>query len=175
MPSKSRAKSRKAGRTSIALPVEVPAPPTRSPKLDLSHIRHSLRTPINHILGYCEMLLEEEDMPPRIVADLQKIHAGGKQLLELIARYLDEETFALQRDLPQLQHELRTPVNHIIGYSELLIEQAEELGQRGIMADLEKIRGAARELLGLMEFCLLPAMSVSGRATSCHGGQWLPC
>jgi adenylate cyclase len=152
MPPKSRARSRKAGRA----PVETPAAPKR-PQFDLAETRHALRTPINHILGYCEMLLEEEDMPPRIVADLKKVHAGGKQLLELIARYLDEETFSLHRNLPQVQHELRTPVNHIIGYSELLIEQAEEIGQRRLVADLEKIRGAAREWLTLMESCLLPA------------------
>ena len=41
-------------------------------RLDLSRIRHELRTPINHILGYTEMLLEEEILPPgwREVGDL---------------------------------------------------------------------------------------------------------
>ena len=28
-------------------------------RVDLSRVRHELRTPINHILGYTEMLLEE--------------------------------------------------------------------------------------------------------------------
>src|SRR5512146_1026085 len=102
---------------------------------DLAGIRHELRTPINHILGYCQILLEEEDMPERIVADLRKIHAGGQQLLELISRYLDDATFRQVQDCQSVQHELRTPVNHIIGYSELLIEQAAELGQRSLLAD----------------------------------------
>ena len=58
----------------------------------------------------------------RILEDLQKIHRGGKQLLELISRYFDEATFKTERDWQEVQHELRTPVNHIIGYSELLME-----------------------------------------------------
>lgn len=55
------------------------------PRLDLSKIRHDLRTPINHILGYCEMLQEDEALPGEFAPDLARIHAGGKQLLALIA------------------------------------------------------------------------------------------
>ncbi|MRR29470.1 hypothetical protein EG834_03860, partial [bacterium] len=95
-------------------------------KADLARIRHELRTPINHIIGYCEMLMEEEQLPDRSLPDLQRIHAGGKELQGLIAHFFEEEQFHKQRDLHQLYHELRTPVNHIIGYSELLIEQAED-------------------------------------------------
>ena len=51
--------------------------------------------------------------------------------------------------LSQLRHDLRTPVNHIIGYSDLL---GEELGDRGVggLDDLDKIRSAARTLLELI-------------------------
>ena len=35
---------------------------------------------------------------------------------------------------PRLIHDLRTPLNQIIGYSEMLIEQAQEQGQRGLRA-----------------------------------------
>src|SRR5204862_6820441 len=105
-------------------------PPLRSAaprKHDLSRISHDLRTPINRILGYCEMLLEEESVPRSFIADLEKIHTGGRQLVALINEYFDDETFATKtRDLHQLCHELRTPVNHIIGYSEILQEQAED-------------------------------------------------
>jgi serine phosphatase RsbU (regulator of sigma subunit) len=49
-------------------------------------IRHKLRTPLNHIIGYSEMLLEEagnRDLAD-FAADLNKIHMAGKQLLQLI-------------------------------------------------------------------------------------------
>ncbi|HET8726848.1 MAG TPA: response regulator [Alphaproteobacteria bacterium] len=52
--------------------------------------------------------------------------------------------------LANMSHELRTPLNAIIGYSEMLLEEAEELEQPGLAADLEKIRSAARHLLALI-------------------------
>ena len=50
----------------------------------------------------------------------------------------------------QLRHDLRTPVNHIIGYSEMLLEDAEESGNDSSAQDLKKIRSAAHSLLGLI-------------------------
>jgi sigma-B regulation protein RsbU (phosphoserine phosphatase) len=128
------------------------------PRFDLSKIRHDLRTPINHILGYCEMLQEDDQLPEEFAPDLGKIHAGGKQLLALIAEYFDEETFETKRgDVQRLCHDLRTPVNQIIGYSEILQEDAIKLGCKKYIPDLQKIRAAAASWLGLMEEHLLPA------------------
>ncbi len=125
--------------------------------LDLSKVRHDLRTPINHIVGYCEMLMEEPDLPERLQADLAKIHGGGKRLLELIGQYFNEATFGAKRDLQQLQHELRTPVNHIIGYSELLQEIATETRTERLIPDLRRIHEGAVQWLALMEEHLIPA------------------
>src|SRR5439155_10708173 len=73
-----------------------------------------------------------------------------------INQHLSEETFPAEKpDLHQLCHELRTPVNHIIGYSELLMEQSAELGLAHYQSDLEKINAAARTWLSLMEEHLL--------------------
>lgn len=47
-------------------------------------------------------------------------------------------------------HDLRTPLNHIIGYSEMLTEQAKEEGQSGFLPDLQNIHTAARLLLTLL-------------------------
>jgi sigma-B regulation protein RsbU (phosphoserine phosphatase) len=149
-------------------PVKVPLPrrarktafprPVAQQRYDLSKIRHDLRIPINHILGYCEMLQEDEQLPAEFAPDLAKVHAGGRQLLALIAEYFDEETFETRRgDVQRLCHDLRTPVNQIIGYTEILEEDAVALGRRKYLPDLEKIRQAARAWLGLMEEHLLPA------------------
>ena len=124
-------------------------------RVDLSRVRHELRTPINHILGYTEMLLEEGQLPASFMEDLRRIHAGGRQLQALISEYFDEEKFFTHRDLHQLYHELRTPVNHIIGYCELLQEQAAEQGIQAPIADLKKVHAAAGEWLGLMEAYLI--------------------
>jgi sigma-B regulation protein RsbU (phosphoserine phosphatase) len=150
----------KAGRPKPA-PAKAGRAPPRTlapPRADLSKIRHDLRTPINHILGYCEMLQEDQHLPAEFAPDLAKIHAGGKQLLALIADYFDEETFETMRgDVQRLCHDLRTPVNQIIGYSEMLQELANDLSCAKHIPDLRKIREAASLWLGLMEEHLLPA------------------
>ena len=52
--------------------------------------------------------------------------------------------------LANMSHELRTPMNAIIGYSEMLMEEAEDLEQEAFVPDLEKIRGAGKHLLALI-------------------------
>jgi PAS domain S-box-containing protein len=52
--------------------------------------------------------------------------------------------------LANMSHELRTPLNAIIGYSEMLMEQAEELGAADLSPDLEKIYNAGKHLLALI-------------------------
>ncbi len=49
------------------------------------------------------------------------------------------------------RHDLRTPINQIIGYAELLEEEAEESGHDGYVSDLKKIQKAARRMLELVE------------------------
>jgi len=50
-----------------------------------------------------------------------------------------------------LRHALRTPLNQIIGYSEMLQEDAEALGKPDFVNDLKKIELAGRKLLELIE------------------------
>jgi len=52
--------------------------------------------------------------------------------------------------LANMSHELRTPLNAIIGYSEMLQEEAEDLGEAAFLPDLQKINAAGRHLLGLI-------------------------
>ena len=52
--------------------------------------------------------------------------------------------------LANMSHELRTPLNAIIGYSEMLTEDAVDLGQEEIVPDLERIRSAGKHLLSLI-------------------------
>jgi len=125
-------------------------------------MRHELRTPINHILGYCELLMEESVLSSAALEDLRRIHSGGRELQALIGRYFDEEGFFQKRNFHNLYHELRTPVNHIIGYSDLLIEQAEEAKSTEAIPDLQKIREAASNWLALMEAYLIePAVNAA--------------
>src|ERR1019366_7569665 len=138
-----------------------PRPASGAPrKRPLAKIRHDLRTPVNHIIGYSEMLLEEAPagVPEAFLIDLRRIRNGGEQLLVLVNQHFNDRAFpSADTDLHRLCHELRTPVNHIIGYSELLMEQCVESNWNDRRADLAKINLAAKTWLGLMEQHLLGA------------------
>jgi class 3 adenylate cyclase/CheY-like chemotaxis protein len=116
-------------------------------------LKHDLRTPLNHIIGYCEMLLEEaQDLPQKqFVADLERIHSAGKRLLTVVNYLFDPVKSAAYKANPNLvHHEIRTPLNQIVGYAEMLQEEARDRGADAFAADFEKILTAARELLRLV-------------------------
>ncbi|MCX7067434.1 MAG: ATP-binding protein [Methylococcales bacterium] len=52
--------------------------------------------------------------------------------------------------LANMSHELRTPMNAIIGYSEMLLEEAEDDGLTDFIPDLSKIRIAGKHLLDII-------------------------
>jgi signal transduction histidine kinase/DNA-binding response OmpR family regulator len=56
--------------------------------------------------------------------------------------------------LANMSHELRTPLNAIIGYSEMVIEEAEDEAQTAIVPDMNKILAAGKQLLGLINSIL---------------------
>jgi signal transduction histidine kinase len=58
---------------------------------------------------------------------------------------------AVQHMLPRsLLHDMRTPLGHILGYSELMIEQMRERGDNEFIPHLERIRVAGHKLLEIM-------------------------
>jgi len=67
------------------------------------------------------------------------------------------------RFLASMSHELRTPLNAIIGYSEMLEEEAAELGKPSFAQDLEKIHVSGRHLLGLINDVLDLSKIEAGR------------
>jgi signal transduction histidine kinase len=50
-----------------------------------------------------------------------------------------------------LKHELRTPINHIIGYSELLLEAADDEGESGIVERAKAINKNGQALASLVD------------------------
>jgi PAS domain S-box-containing protein len=65
--------------------------------------------------------------------------------------------------LANMSHELRTPLNAIIGYSDLLKEDAEDLGCEDFIPDLHRIQTAGKHLLSLISDILDISKIEAGR------------
>ncbi len=66
--------------------------------------------------------------------------------------------------LKKLKHELRTPINHIIGYSELLMESATEDGSEGMARLAFTIRDTGQNLASIIDRHLLAPPNKIGPA-----------
>lgn len=80
-----------------------------------------------------------EDLVAERTAQLEKAHDEAIQANMIKSQFL-----------ANMSHELRTPLNAIIGYSEILQEEAEEIGETTFVSDLGKIRKAGNHLLSLI-------------------------
>ena len=67
--------------------------------------------------------------------------------------------------LANMTHELRTPLNAIIGYSELLQEEALELGEEEFVMDLASINIAGKQLLNIISDILDISKIEAGKMT----------
>ena len=66
------------------------------------------------------------------------------------SRELEAASNAKSQFLANVSHELRTPLNAILSYSQLLLEELEDVGQHDFVPDLKKIHAAGAHLLGLI-------------------------
>jgi len=71
--------------------------------------------------------------------------------IEVKSHQLEVASQLKSQFLANMSHELRTPLNAIIGYSEMLLEDAEGGGDQQAASDLRKIKDAGRHLLQLID------------------------
>ena len=89
------------------------------------------------------------DTNRELATNVRKLQETQEQL-RMARDASDEANRAKSLFLANMSHELRTPLNAIIGYSEMLIEDAEDQEQQETVLDLKKIHLAGKHLLDLI-------------------------
>lgn len=95
--------------------------------------------------------------------DLEKKVEERTVQLNKAKEMAETANIAKSQFLAKMSHELRTPMNAIIGYSEMLMEDAQDLGITECVADIGKIHSAGKHLLGLINDVLDLSKIESGR------------
>ena len=75
----------------------------------------------------------------------------------------EDASVAKSEFLANMSHELRTPLNAILGYSEMLLEDAQASGAAQAAADLGRVNAAGRHLLALVNDVLDLSKIEAGR------------
>ena len=112
-----------------------------------------------------ERLLEKEQLARQAAEASSQALAAKNAQLDAARKIADDANKTKSQFLANMSHELRTPLNAIIGYSEMLQEEAQDLGQEDFVPDLQKIHGAGKHLLGLINDILDLSKIEAGKMT----------
>jgi adenylate cyclase len=135
-------------------------PDQRLERARTAFARQEFAAPIATILELTEILIEDARRGEEnsLIADLERIYSAGLLLREQLGRLV---SLATQGSLgtgddsaafrTTLRHDLRTPLNAVKGYSELIMEEARDAGREDLLGDIAKIMAAAQQLLGQVD------------------------
>ncbi|MEG4519540.1 MULTISPECIES: urea ABC transporter substrate-binding protein [unclassified Microcoleus] len=129
------------------------------------------RSPVvsNDAIGVLSSTLNT--MAQQISSLLKGLEVRQRQLeersaeLEVAKNAAEAANRAKSTFLANMTHELRTPLNAIIGYSELLQEEALELGEEEFVMDLASINIAGKQLLTIISDILDISKIEAGKMT----------
>src|ERR1700694_1409711 len=96
-------------------------------------------------LYYAKILASQTELESEM-----RQHMATASALRLATEEAERAGAAKAEFLAKMSHELRTPLNAVIGYSQILLEHAEDEGDSESIADLNKIHSAGQHLLKLV-------------------------
>jgi signal transduction histidine kinase len=150
----------------------------------LAKMSHEFRTPLNAIIGYCELIEEEmeETEQPEFSTDLDKIHTSARHLLALINDVLDIskieagkmeifiETFNVQNALQEVWSTVRELAEK--NGNHLHFDCADDMGM--MTSDQLKLKQVLLNLLGNSgKFTHNGCIQMQVHRCSVNGAPWL--
>jgi adenylate cyclase len=135
-------------------------PDQRLQRVLAAFVRQEFGAPVTTIIGLTEILMEDarRSGDETYVADFGRIRSAGLLLQEQLGSLVNLATQGPVGDgqdpavfKGRLRHNLRTPLNAVKGYSELIIEDARDSGRVEVLVDVRKILVAAEELLAQID------------------------
>ncbi len=101
----------------------VPEPPPSPPPSSAARLRHDLRTPLNQIIGYTEMLIEDAEDAPDLLPELHQIHASAYDMVKLLQQLLPASVEQVDPELLfNVQEGLRATAKRLLTASRRVAE-----------------------------------------------------
>ena len=125
-----------------------------------SFVRAEFQAPVHVVAGFCDLLIEDagRDGLGDYLDDLGKMKTASDRLETLVAQLLDDTesdrslaTGEVDAVSGRLRHDLRTPITALLGYGELLSEDARDNGHPALLSTLDGLIDASRRLLGQID------------------------
>ena len=128
---------------------------SKKEKIVLTQIKQDFTTPVDAISDYINLIIDGSDVYDDEISDeFQNIKKSAKTLRvnfnDAFSEYADtkRKTISNDEEASILRHDLRTPLNGIIGYSEILLEDFEDDIEESHAEDINHIIGLAKEVEG---------------------------
>lgn len=138
-------------------------------------MRAEFAAPVDVVGGYIGLLIEDAERSRHAdyADDLGKMKAAHERLGGMIERSIEQGVAGLGPDLAagsgKLRHDLRTPIAAILGYGELLAEQARDDGFVAFVETADMMLEAARRLLGQVDAFVESIRAEAGHPAAATG------
>jgi signal transduction histidine kinase len=145
----------------------------------ISYTSRAIASPLETTTRVAQQVTSQSNFdlqaPVTTADEVGQLTTSLNHLIQRVAEYTKELQAAVYKSeaanraksafLANMSHELRTPLNAIIGYSEMLQEEAIELGSDDLIPDLENIQTAGKHLLGMISDILDISKIEAGQVT----------
>ena len=125
-----------------------------------TRIAQKLTGPAEAILGFQTLLIDgvHRNGPSAALEDPDKVTDAAHRLNDMVRDLLDQPS-NVERDAQaqsKLRHDLRTPLNVILGYSEMIIEDFAADLSAAVRGDIDAVMNEARRFSAMFSVPCLP-------------------